>query len=385
MNSCDVILIGGGIAGASVAYRLAASHGLRVIVLEREAHCGYHSTGRSAALFMETYGTPVVRALTVGSRAFYEHPPAGFAEHPLLTPRGSMHAAFDLGEYDPQALLAQEYETSRQTSREVRLLDREAAHAMCPVLEPAVLVGAVYEPGAMDMDVHAIHEGFLRGARRAGAQVLTGQPVEALDHAAGLWRVKTPGAEFVAPIVVNAAGAWADRVGALAGARTIGLVPKRRSAFVFPAPEGLAFAHWPLVIGADEGFYFKPDAGMLLGSPANADPVEPHDVQAEEIDIATAIWRIEQISSLRIRRPTRVWAGLRSFVDDGDLVGGFDPALPGLFWLAAQGGYGIQTGEAMGRACAALIAGAPMPDDLVALGVTPEALSPARLSAAKNP
>ena len=160
---------------------------------------------------------------------------------------------------------------------------------------------------------------------------------------------------------------------------------EREVTFTFDAPEGLDMSGWPVTAALDDRGYFKPDAGMLLGSPANADPVEPHDVQAEEIDIATAIWRIEQISSLRIRRPTRVWAGLRSFVDDGDLVGGFDPALPGLFWLAAQGGYGIQTGEAMGRACAALIAGAPMPDDLVALGVTPEALSPARLSAAKNP
>lgn len=384
MMERDVLVIGGGIAGASVAYHLALTHRSRVTILEREPHCGYHSTGRSAALFMETYGTPLVRALTVGSRAFYEHPPAGFAEHPLLTPRGSMHAAFDLGDYDPQAMLDHEYAAARLTSREVRRLDRDEALALCPVLDRNALVGAVYEPGAMDMDVHAIHEGFLRGARRAGAEVLVRQQIRALDRNADGWQVDTADGRYAAPVVVNAAGAWAEDVGRLAGARPIGLVPKRRSAFVFAAPAGLAFAEWPLVIGADEGFYFKPDAGLLLGSPANADPVEPHDVQAEELDIATAIWRIEQISSLRIRRPTRVWAGLRSFVADGDLVGGFDPESPGFFWLAAQGGYGIQTAEAMARACAALIAQSPMPDDLVRLGVSEQALSPRRLRTASH-
>ena len=380
----DVLVIGGGIAGASIAYHLAQTHQRRVTVLEREPHCGVHSTGRSAALFMETYGTPLVRALTVGSRAFYEHPPAGFAEHPLLTPRGSMHAAFDLGDYDPRTMLDQEYDAARLTSREVRRLDRDEALALCPVLDREALVGAVYEPGAMDMDVHAIHEGFLRGARRAGAQVRVNQDIRALERKAGQWQIETADGRHAAPVVVNAAGAWAEQVGRLAGAQPIGLVPKRRSAFVFAAPAGLAFADWPLVIGADEGFYFKPDAGMLLGSPANADPVEPHDVQAEELDIATAIWRIEQVSSLRIRRPTRVWAGLRSFVADGDLVGGFDPDLDGFFWLAAQGGYGIQTAEGMARACAALIAKSPMPDDLAQLGVSAQALSPGRLRTASR-
>ncbi len=379
MTCADVIVIGGGIAGASLAYHLACTHRQRVLLLEREAHCGYHSTGRSAALFMETYGTPTVRALTVASRAFYEHPPEGFAEHPLLTPRGSMHAAFDLGEYDPEALLAHEYETSCATSREVRRLDRDAALALCPVLDRRLLVGAVYEPGAMDMDVHAIHQGFLRGAKRAGARIVVDAPVDALACTAGVWQVRTPGAHYEAPIVVNAAGAWADEVGRRAGAAPIGLSPRRRSALVFPAPEGAAHTRWPLVIGADESFYFKPDAGMLLGSPANADPVEPHDVQAEELDIATAIWRIEQVTSLRIRRPTRVWAGLRSFVADGDLVGGFDAELPEFFWLAAQGGYGIQTAEAMARACAGLITGQGLPDDLLRLGVAAQALSPQRL------
>jgi len=378
----DVLVIGGGIAGASLAYHLAQTHGRRVTVLERETHCGMHSTGRSAALFMETYGTPLVRALTVGSRAFYEQPPAGFAEHPLLTPRGSMHAAFDLGDYDPQALLDHEYRAARLTSRAVRRLDRDEALALCPVLDREALVGAVYEPGAMDMDVHAIHEGFLRGARRAGAEVRVSQQIRRIARHAEGWLVETTEDRFAAPVVVNAAGAWAEQVGRLAGAQPIGLVPKRRSAFVFAAPAGLAFADWPLVIGADEGFYFKPDAGLLLGSPANADPVEPQDVQAEELDIATAIWRIEQISSLRIRRPIRVWAGLRSFVADGDLVGSFDPQLRGFFWLAAQGGYGIQTAEGMARACAALITQSPMPDDLAQLGVSAQALSLGRLRTA---
>ena len=184
---------------------------------------------------------------------------------------------------------------------------------------------------------------------------------------------------YRAPIVINAAGAWCDVIGELAGARKIGLQPKRRSAFIFAPPEGMATAHWPMVFGTGESFYFKPDAGMLLGSPANEDPVDPQDVQPEEYDIALGIGRIEEATTMRIRRPTRVWAGLRSFVADGDLVGGYDPVRRGFFWLAAQGGYGIQTSPAMGEACAALVRGLPIPARYVHFGLTPQMLSPARL------
>jgi D-arginine dehydrogenase len=183
---------------------------------------------------------------------------------------------------------------------------------------------------------------------------------------------------FAAPIVLNAAGAWADVIARMAAVAPIGLEPRRRSAFTFAPPEGVATAHWPAVMGAEEEWYFKPEAGMLLGSPANADPVEPHDVQAEELDIALAIDRIESITTLTINRPSRVWAGLRSFVADGSLVGGFDAHVPGFFWVAAQGGYGIQTSAAMGEACAALARGLPFPQHLADFGLSAALLSPGR-------
>ncbi|HEX8602348.1 MAG TPA: FAD-binding oxidoreductase, partial [Pseudoduganella sp.] len=229
---------------------------------------------------------------------------------------------------------------------------------------------------AADMDVHAIHQGYLRGIRRAGGQVVCDAEVTALERRGSTWRVQAGGASYEAPVIGNAAGAWADVVGALAGCRSIGLQPRRRSAFIFAPPPGCDASDWPMTYGVAEDWYFKPDAGMLLGSPANTDPVPPHDVQPEELDIALAIDRIERMTTLAIRRPTRTWAGLRSFVPDGDLVGGWDPQVPGFFWVAAQGGYGIQTSPAMGEGCAALIRGEQLPQRIAAFGLTREMLAP---------
>lgn len=200
-----------------------------------------------------------------------------------------------------------------------------------------------------------------------------------MAHDGGLWHVHAGDNLYEAPIVVNAAGAWCDVVASLAGATPIGLVPMRRSAFTFAPPEGADVSTWPMFIGVDESFYVKPDAGLLLGSPANADPVAPHDVQAEELDIALAIDRIETMTTLSIRRPRHVWAGLRSFVGDCSFAGGFDPALPGFFWAAGQGGYGIQSSAAAGEAYAAMLRGLPLPTRIADFGVRPDELSPARL------
>lgn len=369
----DFLVIGAGIAGAAAAYWLAP-HG-RVVVLERESQPGFHSTGRSAALFMESYGTPQVRALTMASRAFLQHPPEGFSEHPLLGPRGALL----VGSPGQSAALEEHWNILRPMSEHARQLSAAQTLAMVPVLRPEKIIGGVYEPDAADMDVHAIHQGYLRGLRRAGGRVVCNAEVESLDYAAGQWRVDAGAQIFQAPVVLNAAGAWADTVGRLAGARAIGLQPKRRSAFIFAPPEGLGAAQWPMLYGTEENWYIKPDAGMLLGSPANADPVDPHDVQPEELDIAEAIYRIEEMTTLSIRRPTRTWAGLRSFVADGDLVGGFDADLPGFFWVAAQGGYGIQTSPAMGEACAALARGLPLPERIASFGLTAAMLGPERL------
>ena len=370
----DFLIIGAGIAGASIGYWLAP-HG-RVVLIERESQPGYHSTGRSAALFKETYGSRQVRALTRASRAFLETPPAGFAEHPILTPRGTLTLAAPGQEHLLDETLGARYDAG------VRVLDGAAAAAMVPVLRRDLIAQALYEPDGMDIDVHGLHQGYLRGIRRAGGTIVCNAEALAIERVRGDWRVRTGAGEFQAPVLINAAGAWCDAVARLAQVAPIGLVPKRRSAFIFAAPADMDTTHWPLFMSVDESFYVKPDAGMLLGSPANADPVEPQDVQPEELDIAIGIDRIEHFTTLDIRRPTRTWAGLRSFVADGGLVGGFDPRADGFFWVAAQGGYGVQTSAAMGEACAALARGRPIPDPILAACVTEATLSPRRLGKA---
>ena len=376
MNQADYLIIGGGIAGASAGYWL--SHHARVIVLERESMPGYHSTGRSAALYIAAYGTSQVRALTRGSRAFFDQPPAGFAEHPLLTPRGELLVDL-IGDPDE---LQRQYLSARALVPETRLLDVEESMAMMPILRREKVHGGIYDPSVCDIDTDALYQGYLRGIRRNGGEIHTDSEVQKLTRdAQGLWQVRTAQQHFSAPVILNAAGAWADHIGELAGAQKIGLQPKRRSAFVFAPPAELNIHAWPELAALDGSFYMKPDAGMFLGSPANADPVEPHDVQPEELDIATGIYHIEEATTLSIRRPARTWAGLRSFVSDGDLVCGFDPQVEGLFWIAAQGGYGIQTSPAMGQASAALVRGKPLPDALAAFGLTEAMLSPHRLHA----
>ncbi len=375
----DFLIIGAGVAGASIAHWLAP-HG-RTVMLERESQPGYHSTGRSAALFMESYGTAQVRALTLASRAFFESPPPGFSEHPLLSPRGAMMVATP----EQQTALDEHWAVLSAMSPAARRLSPGEACALVPVLRAERLLGAVYEPDAADMDVHAIHQGYLRGMRRAGGTLVCDADVSGVRRVNGLWQVKAGGKTYEAPIVINAAGAWCDVVGQLAGAKPIGLQPCRRSAFIFAGPTGQDYSRWPMVHGASEDWYIKPDAGMLLGSPANADPVAPQDVQPEELDIALAMHRIQESTTLEIQRPTRTWAGLRSFVADGDLVGGFDDELEGFFWLAAQGGYGIQTSAAMGETCAALVRGMPVPSHAASFGLTSEMLSPRRLRPQSQP
>jgi len=263
----------------------------------------------------------------------------------------------------------------------LRRLSADEAIARVPVLRPEQVDGAVLDPDATDLDVNALHQGFLRRAKAHGAQLVCDARVASIEREGGLWRLRAGHGAWRAPIVVNAAGAWADRVAMLAGVPAIGLQPKRRAAFLFAPPAGVDTTVWPCVCGVDEseGWYFKPDAGVLLGSPANADPVEPHDVRPEELDIALGIARIEHMTTLTIRRPRHTWAGLRSFVPDGDLVAGFDRNAPGFFWCAAQGGYGIQTAPAMGALCAAWIRGEPAPRHIAAQGVEAAYLHVARL------
>ena len=373
VKEVDWLIVGGGIAGASVGHFLAP-HG-RVALLEREPHPGYHSTGRSAALWWAGYGTPQVRALTAATRPFLERPPDGFSDTPLVSPREVMIVAAA----DRLDALQALHDEIRDTAPALRRIDGAAARQRVPVLRPEAAVAALLEPEAFDIDVHALHQGFLGSMRRAGADVVTGAEVLSLSREADGWQVRTQRGSWKASVVVNAAGAWCDQLAQRAGAAPIGLEPRRRSAFTFAPPEGLATAGWPMFLDVDETFYVRPDAGVLLGSPANADPTFPQDVQPEELDIALAIDRIQSACTLSIRRPIRTWAGLRSFVNDGDLVGGWDPAVPGFFWVAAQGGYGIQTSAAMGEACAALLQRRAFPPHIADAGIDEVMLSPSRL------
>jgi len=361
METADFVVIGAGIAGASVGFELAA-HG-RVVVLERERIPGYHTTGRSAAVFTEAYESDDVRALTRASRSFLATPPEGFSDVPLLTPLPVMFIARD----DQLDLIDQEVGCSAGL---VRRLDTDEAVELCPVLDPAYVAGALVEPDAGSIDVHALHQGFLRGLRRRGGRVRTNAEVVSLTRGA-VWTVETADGGLQTPVVVNASGAWADHIATVAGARPLGLTPLRRTAFTFASAEDIT--GWPMVIDIEETFYLKPDGPLLLASPCDETPMEPCDVRHEEIDVAIAIERIQAATTLHIRHVKTAWAGLRTFAPDRKPVVGWDPDMPGFFWLAGQGGFGIMTSPAMAQTAVALITGGTPPD-----GIDPPRLDPAR-------
>ncbi len=372
----DVAVIGGGIAGASVAAYLVPN--ASVVVVEREPQPGYHATGRSAALFSEIYGNVPVRALSRASRAFLQSPPADFAAAPILTPRGALH----LGGRADSDLLDRAFETSHRLVPSVARITAAEVLRKVPAMRPeAVDGGGVFEPDARDIDTNGLLQGFLRRVRNGGGKILLDAPVTALDSDRSGWRLVAGGREIRAGLVVNAAGAWGDSLAALAGADPVGLVPKRRTAFLVTPPAGMDTRDWPLTIGAHEDLYFKPDAGKLLVSPADETPSEPVDAQPDEMDIAIAADRLAQRTTIEVRRIEHKWAGLRTFAPDKTPVVGFDPAVAGFFWLAGQGGYGFQTAPAMARLAAALISGRGIPSEIQDQGVTADQLSPARFAA----
>jgi D-arginine dehydrogenase len=370
----DIAIVGAGIAGASAAYFLAPQ--ARVVVLEREAQPGYHTTGRSAALFSETYGNASVRSLTRASRAFYDAPPAGFAAQPLLAPRGVVF--FGRKEHGP--LLEARAGELRATGGRVEWLRPDEILARVPALRPEWAATGLYEPNAEDIDVHALLSGFLRGARAAGARLVTDAALEALQHDGRRWTLRTRAGELRADIVVNAAGAWADEVAGLAGATPLRLAPLRRTAILFECARFTGTARWPATVDATENLYFRPEAGRMLASPADETPSPPCDAQPEELDIALLIDRLQAATTFDIARISARRAGLRTFAADRALVAGFDAQRPGFFWLAGQGGYGIQTAPAMGQLVAARVRGDALPAALAAQGVDPASVDPARFS-----
>ncbi|MFP4570581.1 NAD(P)/FAD-dependent oxidoreductase [Rhodosalinus sp.] len=367
-RTADIAVIGGGIAGASAAAELAGE--ARVVLIEREARPGYHTTGRSAALYTCTYGPPGVRALSRASGPAFRAW-TGPAGAPLLRPRGVLFVARD----DQRAALSALESEMAGALTPITPLD---ARARMPLLREGYATAALWDEAASDIDVDALHQRYLRALREAGGEVLTDAEVQGVARAGDVWRVETKQGLVEAPLIVNAAGAWADEVARLAGVAPIGLTPKRRTAALIDPPGGPAGEDWPMVVDAEEGFYMKPDAGKLLISPADATPCAPCDAQPEELDVAIAVDRIERAFTVSVRRIDHKWAGLRSFVADGEPVAGFASDAPGFFWLAGQGGYGIQTAPALGRLAAALALGRPMPQDLAAAGVAPGVFAPGR-------
>lgn len=372
MPDHDFAVIGAGIAGASVAYELQA-HG-RVILLEREPLPGHHTTGRSAAVLVQNYGNDVVRRLTQASRGFFEEPPDGFAPFPLVFARPVLF----IGREDQREQLAAERKAGEDLGVDVRLLDAAATRSLCPVLREDYVAGGLLEPGARGIDVAGMLDGFLRGLRERGGAVCTRAGVVRVEPTGGVWEVEAGGETHRVATVVNAAGAWCDEVGRLAGARPIGLEPLRRTAITFDGPPGHDFAGWPCVVDVDEEFYFEPEGAQILASPADETPSEPCDAVAEDYDVAVAVDRIQRATTLEIRYIRRRWAGLRSFVADRAPVIGADPDLNGFFWLAGQGGFGIMTSPAAARTAASLIVSGSLPRDVEELGLTAEQLSPAR-------
>lgn len=367
----DFVVIGAGMAGCSAAYELAERG--RVLVIERESEPGYHATGRSAALFAEAYGNRTIRGLTTGGGAFLRAPPRGFAEHPLLQPRGALYVA---GAEIARSLPARLAE-GRQLVPDLQLLDLSQARQIVPVLETDFCAGAIYEPGAQAVDVAALHQGYVRGLRARGGELRTAAALTRAARIGDDWELEYAGGVVRCGVLVNAGGAWGDEVADACGVPRIGLQPRRRTAFLF-APEDRSFGDWPLTINLEETLYFKPESGQLMVSPADETDSEPCDAQADEMDIAVAIDRLERWTSLRVRRIAHRWAGLRTFAADKVPIAGFDPLAPGFFWLVGQGGSGIKTAPGLARAVAALARGHELPQDLADLGVSERALSPAR-------
>lgn len=377
MTSSRFAIIGAGIAGASLAYRLAeaSGHGRDIILLEREDRPGYHSTGRSAAVYTETYGPPVIRALTAASRPFFDNPPPGFASHDLLHPLGIML----IGGKDRRQKAEVLFEECAALTPNIRFLEGTAVMDQVPVLRPACSAIGVLEPDAMSMDVAAIHDGYIRAFKALEGRIMTDADVLATSRTSAGWQIETSAGQINADIIINAAGAWADDIAEKAGLAPLGLVPKRRTALVFQAPDTYDTSAWPMVNDIDETFYFKPDAGRILASPEEATPMPPCDVQPDEYDIAVTVDRIEKATTMKIPRIDNKWAGLRSFFPDGVPALGFDPRNAGFFWLAGQGGYGITTSDAMARIAAQQLLGSPLPAEIIDKGVDVREISPNRL------
>ena len=378
MKSADFLIVGGGVAGMSAAARLAP-HG-KVIVLEAESAAGYHSSGRSATIFHFGIGDSAVRGMTAFSREFFETPPEGFAETPLCHPNAALFVATHdmVGDLD-----ALEVEMRRFTSSISRVDEADIA-TLVPILRlgDEGIVAGVIDTSGRRLDADALLQGYARAVRRGGGETVMDARVKQIQRVANAWEITTQsGDRYAAPIVINAAGAWADQLADLAGVRPLGLKPKRRTIIVIDAPPGADVRRWPFVKTAKDDFYFISDGSRIAASPVDEVPSEPTDARPEEYDLALAAWKVEQYTTLQVPRIQHSWAGLRSFVADRVPTAGFAPDADGFFWLAGQGGYGLQTAPAMSTIVEAMVLDRPWPPRLGDFGVTAELVRPERLGA----
>lgn len=372
MQTFDIAIIGGGIAGISLAYFLSPHRS--VVVLEREGALGYHSTGRSAAEFTLRDNAPLVNALARASHGFLSAPPDDFAAVPLLIDRGSII----LGSEGKEALVRARFDAAKALGVAVEWLDTAAMLARAPMLNPAYAVAAYFDPDYWDIEVDALLQAYARNARRNGAEILENRAFAGARRVGGSWLIETDDETIAARTLVNAAGGWADTVAELCGVAPAGIVPHRRTAVTVDLPEGIDASRLPEINEVEEIFYFKPEGGRLLASPADETPCEPADVQPEELDVAYAAHYVEEATTLSVRRVFKSWAGMRSFSADRLPVIGPAKDEPGFFWLAGQGGYGILTSPALGSLAATLLTGSPVPEPLAREGIGAETFSPAR-------
>ncbi|MBL4580508.1 MAG: FAD-binding oxidoreductase [Gammaproteobacteria bacterium] len=371
----DIVVVGAGIAGSSAAAELAAN--AKVLLLDMEAHPGFHATGRSAAFFAPSYGNAVVRGITAASEHFYRKPPEAFSKTELIRSRDTLFIARN----DQLALL-------KEMENEIPLLSSLSGTEACsqvPILDHEYVAAGLSDGLGGDLDVDAILQGYLRLFKKRGGQLMCRKKVEALHYNRGVWSLQTESLVISTPILVNAAGAWADVVAELAGVTKLGLQPMKRTAVLIDPNQSddpeldMDISNWPLVVDVEEQFYFKPGAGQILVSPADETPCDPCDAQPDEIDIAIAIDRFQKATSLGIKRVSHSWSGLRTFAPDRNFVVGFDPRLKNFFWLAGQGGYGVQAAPGIAQLANSIITGATLTQDFSPVlnyqnDVTPERL-----------
>lgn len=351
-DSFDIAVIGGGISGVSLAARLAAH--ARVVVLEAEEHLGTHATGRSAALLVESYGTPGMRRLTTLSRPFFAAPPEGFSEAAL----SSRRAGIVYAEAADVPRLREEFASARQYAHVV-WLEADEVPKLCPLMKPGIAAAAFVEPNALDLDANALLQGFARQVRRQGSQILTDAPALRAERQSHSWLVDAGENQIACGTIVNASGAWGDELAALCGVARRGLQPMRRTAATIGVPDELSalLASHPFVVSVDNSYYFKPDAGAIMVSLSEEAPSEPCDAYADDLDVATALERFHEATVVPRARPIATWAGLRTFAPDRLPVVGYEPGAPGFFWYVGQGGIGIQTSPAHSALAAKLILG----------------------------